>query len=515
MLDQADTGCGPGSDVFTAVAVWTAEEQNKLLEDVCSVALFNSNRLVVVGIGTQSPALSSARHTGTEIRTSDMLPRVGRGSHVRIASLQDMRALRYVPCRGGEFCFLESDVPYAVATNTEELSSTSLKHTKDREAVLMAAKVVWSCVVEGFVPWSLDKCNAWQTIFKLVRPDEPPFANIVALSAEDCATAAESARQLGDIMATKAEAHLVRTPPHWNRPTIHPSARCCAQTAMDSLELVHSLGSNCFATCLDHEELRSGFVSAVGEQDLEYRRYSAAADWVEEANKNYREVLAKLRGAMSGEAHLEPALCKQQVALASAWLAQNPRLSCTAAVLGGDSLCLSRRVTWASERLQGTGVLASSGRAGDIALLTQCSKVLGHLSGERMHKLPLLDNKPGWVDCDQNFVENLLGSLVANEIGPGGRLCGLVLVEGTAHRVLAIDDTHYHIPERWVRLFLSDYVQAGLESRLPWGVVLFCQQKDPPSMDTKDPLCGLSVCLKRVEKHLVLEPSAVATCGAL
>lgn len=240
--------------MFTAVAVWTADDPEGILESVCRVARNNHNRLVVVGIGTQSPGT-----TKTSVRS------YWKGSSdVRIASLQDMRALRYIPCPGGEFCFDAADVraaivrkpvylgseapevllPYVAAIPTRELSRTYEHHqvvdgqgrgSGDLEAVLMAAKVVLSCVTEDFVPWNLDEVEEWKVFSSLVaREGGNVFRAILDMAAAECARVAHAARGLSVQMQIRARGHLVRLAPihaHCRRFTVLRTRRMPCATS--------------------------------------------------------------------------------------------------------------------------------------------------------------------------------------------------------------------------------------------------------------------------------------------
>lgn len=286
---------------------------------------------------------------------------------------------------------------------------------------------------------------------------------------------------------------------------------------------MHRLDTNCFATCLDHEELRSGFPRAAyaGSQAPRtvYSLYDSTPDWAEDANKNYSEVLGRMNEAMERGTVLDDELFRKQVALASAWFTENPPLSCTAAVLGGgDWVRLSRCVErHPHSGLQHNGVLARSGRAQGLALLTQCPTVLYTLSRWRMQKIKKAQlewHTDAELADDQVAVEAALGALVGEQ-RVYGRLLGLHVFEGKALRELTTHDASYRLPERWVRLFLRDYAEVAQSPALPVGVVLFDEKSERPPMDTKDPLCGQAVCLRRVETLVVLEPAlltpAVAT----
>ena len=170
---------------------------------------------------------------------------------------------------------------------------------------------------------------------------------------------------------------------------------------------------------------------------------------------------------------------------------------------------LTLRLSRCVEKLEHKGVLASSGRAQGLALLTQCPTALHTLSRWRLRDMHLWEKQPGGIAEDQMAIEATLGFVGERKVY--GRLQGLHQLEGGVLRELAMHEASYRLPERWVRLFLRDYTEVP--SRSPWGVMLFDEKSERPPMDTADELCGQAVSLRRVENLVVLEP-AVASDGA-
>lgn len=509
------TGCGPGSNRLTAVAVWRDFDK---LEHLRDHAHQNHNVFRVVGVGTQSPA-----------------------ADVRIASLQDLRALRYVPCAGSEFCFKKSDirgslprkpafmnyrqpellqpfadaVPYSWRVPKPHFESHQVQgdqvhgHAEDDVVVaMMAAKVVLSCVTEGFTPWSLDTAPEWPAFKKMV--DEHGgnvFKSIQEMSEKECATAAKLAESLGRRLEHLGAKHL---------------------QDMHQVHLVVKIGTNAYATSVDQEDLRTGFPSAAhvfGSQVRTlYVQFRDAGEWASRTNQTYHDFMTELQGALRGpvvgipldgrppiQPPESPPLSKQNqlrvCALAAAWMSDDLRLSSKVAILGGgDWPRLTRAVLKDREILRHTGVLALSGRAQGVAILTECPTMLHHLSTHRWRNMDLKVQEKGGLGDDQIAVESAVGARVGEQRVPA-RLVGLHEIEGEWLRELMMHDSSYLIPERWLRTFLADYQAVTPSRAFPVGVMLFADGRPP--MDTADRLCGQEVSLRRVEDIVVAEPTAV------
>lgn len=511
------TGCGPEDPRLTAVAIWREFEH---LQKLRAYARRNHNVFKLVGVGTHSPAADK-----------------------RIASLQDLRALRYVPCAGSEFCFRKSyirdslprvpafvhykqpallqpfadAVPYSSSVPKAHFESHQVQgdqvhgHAEDGVVVaMMAAKVVLSCVTEKFTPWSLDTAPEWHVFKKEVdEHGTNVFNSIQNMSETDCATMAKLAESLGRRLEQLGATHL---------------------QAMQKVDLVVQIGTNAYASSVDQADLRKGFPSAAHVHESQVRTLYAFEDltqdgeWASRANVTYHTFIDELQSALREPAvevpqddmhsiqQLEsPPISKENqfrvCALAVAWMSSDLRLSSKVALLGGgDWPRLTRAVLEERKALSHTGVLALSGREQGVAILTECPTMMFLLSTHRWRNMDLKVKERGGLGDDQMWVESAVGTMVGETPVPA-RLVGLHEIEGEWLRELMMHDSSYLIPERWLRTFLSDYQHVKPSKAFPVGVMLFDDGRPP--MDTLDRLCGQGVSLRRFENIVVAEPTAV------
>ena len=532
--DESDTACGLHAKVYTAVAIWEPDDR---LEYIRTIAKNNRNDFFVIGIGTQSPGKAIVQEENSH-KWKD--PAWRGATDERIASLQDLRALRYVLCRGGEFCFDPDDVRDAIArkplfdTQTPptqlrayveaipEQWRTPMPNFEDHHAVngvakgaeleqtLMAAKVVLSCVTEGFVPWSMNELEEWQPFLTLVdRHAGDVFNAILKMSQKEYDSIAPYARGFRVHMEELGSLHLHR---------------------LRQVVLVHPLPGHTYATCLDVADLQSGFPDKLLSQDnmaplILVDKYKGAKSWVAHANDQFHELVDTLDSS-GGKSmrHRVSELTQQRVseltrhrvsALACAWLAKNSRLSDVAAVLGGDDWPEIGSCVEAGENLRHTGVIALSGRQQGLALVTQCETVLRLLAKQHFAGWELNNDEEGGAEDDQQIVEKQVGSLV-HENTCYGRLYGQYN-DGKVMRELLLGNKSYLLPERWLRLFMDDYfkVRSAPRSVLPVGVLLVHPKSGRLPMYTDDRLCGLEVSLRREYDIVVVEPVAVPPRGSM
>ena len=514
--DESDTACGPHADVYTAVAIWCDDDR---LTRIRRIAKDNHNDFFVVGIGTQSPGKAiPAEGSGSRWKG----PTWRGATDARIASLQDLRALRYVPCRGGEFCFEADDVRAAIARQPLFATRSApaqlrayveaipnewrapLPNFEDHHAVdgtaegsgggeleptLMAAKVVLSCVTEDFVPFSMDELAEWRPFQALVAEHAGGvFDAILQMSTAEHDRIAPSARGLGVRMQQLGSRHLDQ---------------------LRQVVLVHPLPAHTYATCLDIADLQSGFPGALlslGDMPprILFDEYEDAKSWVTRANHQFHELVETLASAGA------ESMRRRVTTLACAWLAENPPLSDVAAVLGGGDWPRIGSCVDAGDELEETGVIAVSGRQQGLALVTQCPTVLHVLAKQHLQGWKLRPGEEGGAADDQEVVERQVGPL----LGEGtyhGRLHGLHNLDRKVMRELMLGNNSYLLPERWLRLFLQDYfeVPSAPRSVLPVGVLLVRPESGRLPMYTDDRLCGLEVSLRREEDIVVVEPVAV------
>lgn len=503
----ASTSChGSSVKKVTAVAFW--KEDLERLRHFQDHAKKNGNRLRVVCLGTHGPAI-----------TSD--------DDVRIASLNDLRCLRYVPCEGGEFCFSKTGMMDAIARDPAfnmgsdsrfEALSEALPHEwrttpggesggDEVQVLMMALKVVFATLLEEFVPWNLDDRKEWSELRSFVDAHgKGVFDAVSRLERGERARMAACAASVGRYMHAAAVTFLQR---------------------MHQVDLVCKLTTNCYATCVDHGDMRTGYPAGVvcfNKLITVYTSYEEplTGDWALRSNRDYHDMISYLTGAMEPFMYedtmqqpppLNDFQRHQVFAYATAWMSESVRLSAHATVIGGgDWMRLGRSLIRTKEGLEQTGVLALSGRLEGLALITECPTMLKHLSYTRRTGLTFKE-EPGGLGRDQMRVEAALAAMVG-DTHLHGRLLGVHAHDGETMRELLLDDAGHLLPERWMHTMLRDVVDA-VELPIwafPAGVML--PNPPRPPMDTFDPLCGLQVVVRKVHGIVIVEPASTSVFEA-